>query len=104
MTKPVSWTTRSKKDLTKLLRFNIKLYGSEKAKKIVESIREHTEVLENQDYDFKKIGERDDAFSHLKRNYRKLILRHCKITYREGKTKIYIVRVFDTRQDPKKNL
>jgi plasmid stabilization system protein ParE len=78
-------------------------YGLEKAQEIVESIREHTEVWENPNYNFKKIGERDEAFSHLKRIYRKLIQRHCKITYREGKTKIYIVRVFDTRRDPKKN-
>lgn len=103
MTKPVSWTTRAKKDLGKLLRFNTILYGSEKAKEIVESIRNHTEILENPDYDFKKIGEKDVAFSHLKLNYRKLIHHHCKITYREGKSKIYIVRVFDTRQDPRKN-
>ncbi|PIZ07101.1 MAG: type II toxin-antitoxin system RelE/ParE family toxin, partial [Flavobacteriaceae bacterium CG_4_10_14_0_8_um_filter_34_31] len=27
----------------------------------------------------------------------------CKITYREGKTKIFVVRVFDTRQQPSKN-
>lgn len=103
LTKPVFWTTRAKKDLGKLLRFNTKFHGLEKAKEIVESIRQHTEVLENQNYDFKKIGERDDDFSHLKHNYRKLVSHHCKITYREGKSKIYIVRVFDTRQDPKKN-
>lgn len=44
-----------------------------------------------------------DDFTHLKREYRKILKHYCKITYREGQSKIYIIRVFDTRQDPKKN-
>jgi hypothetical protein len=64
---------------------------------------EYLKVLENREYDFTKIGAKDETFSHLKRNYRKLIINIIKITYRIGNTKMYVVRVFDTRQNPKKN-
>jgi len=50
-----------------------------------------------------EIGAVDGDFAHLKYEYRKLISHHCKITYRAGRTKIFIVRVFDTRQHPDKN-
>ncbi|GGE19117.1 hypothetical protein GCM10010831_20340 [Psychroflexus salis] len=49
------------------------------------------------------MGALDDNFSHLKHEYRKLIIQHCKITYREGNSKIYVIRIFDTRQNPNKN-
>nr|WP_230470638.1 type II toxin-antitoxin system RelE/ParE family toxin [Flavobacterium cheongpyeongense] len=77
------------------------LYGFNKAIVIATELRESTEVLEN--YNFKEIGAVDEDFVHLKYEYRKLIHHHCKITYREGKTKIYINRVFDTRQNLNKN-
>jgi len=99
--KPVFWTARSVKDLEKITRFNATLFGFEKAIEIALSIRSHTEILESNH--FKEIGSVDEEFLHLKRKYRKLIHYHCKITYREGTTKIYINRIFDTRQNPNKN-
>jgi hypothetical protein len=54
-------------------------------------------------FEFSKIGSINEDFTHLKFEYRKLIYHHCKITYREGKDKIYINRIFDTRQNPIKN-
>lgn len=99
--KPVFWTARSVKDLEKVTRFNAVLFGFPKAIQIALAIRKHTEILENDD--FKEIDSLDEDFSHLKRDYRKLIYHHCKITYREGTTKFYINRIFDTRQNPNKN-
>ncbi|WP_026713239.1 type II toxin-antitoxin system RelE/ParE family toxin [Flavobacterium daejeonense] len=99
--KPVYWTSRALKDLEKVTRFNATLYGFSKAIVIATGLRERTEVLENSN--FKEIGAVDEDFVHLKYEYRKLIHHHCKITYREGKSKIYINRVFDTRQNPTKN-
>lgn len=51
------------------------------------------------------MGTVDEEFKHLKRGYKKLIEDNIKITYRISKTKtiVYINRVFDTRQDPRKN-
>lgn len=101
--KPVEWTSRATKDLEKITRFYIELYGHSKARQIATELRQSTEVLEHEDVDTSKIGAIDDVFTHLKYNYRKLLQHHCKITYRIGKAKIYIVRVFDTRQHPNKN-
>jgi hypothetical protein len=101
--KPVVWTSRATKDLEKITRFNTLLYGFKKAIEIAFELQKTTEVLENPNYDFSQIGAVDIEFAHLQRNYRKLISAHCKITYREGKTKIYINRLFDTRQNPNKN-
>lgn len=99
--KPVFWTNRAVKDLEKVTRFNSKLFGFSKAVEIAIEIQEGTEILESSD--FNKIGSIDEDFTHLKFEYRKLIHHHCKITYREGKDKIYINRFFDTRQNPNKN-
>jgi plasmid stabilization system protein ParE len=99
--KPVYWTTRSVKDLEKITRFNGKLYGFEKAILISNEIEESTDVLESSS--FKELGSVDKDFDYLSRNYRKIFYNHCKITYREGTTKIYVCRVFDTRQNPSKN-
>lgn len=102
--KTVFWTTRATRDLQKTIEFYIELYGKIKAQEIATELRQKTEILESADVDFTEFGSIDKAFSHLKHTYRKLNHHHCKITYRIGKSKIYIVRVFDTRQNPKKNL
>jgi plasmid stabilization system protein ParE len=99
--KPVYWTSRAVKDLEKVTRFNTLLYGFDKAIEFALEIRKSTDILESDD--FSQMGAIDEDFIHLAREYRKLIQHHCKITYREGKTKIYINRVFDTRQHPNKN-
>lgn len=101
--KTVLWTSRATKDLEKITRFYIKLYGHSKARQIATELRLSTEILQKKSLGTSQIGAVDDAFIHLKKNYRKLINHHCKITYREEKTIIYIVRVFDTRQHPNKN-
>jgi hypothetical protein len=103
MIKLVEFTTRAKKDLLKLEKFNDELYGKEKSNIILKNLLYKLEILENPNADLTKIGVIDTSFNHLKRTYRKLIVNYCKITYRVGKTKIYIVRVFDTRQNPFKN-
>ena len=101
--KPVFWTNRASKDLEKITRFNIKLKGKEKSMEISENIRASTEQLENPEYDYTAIGSLDEQFNHLKRHYRKIFVEGCKITYRAGKDKIFITRVFDQRQRPSKN-
>lgn len=101
--KPVELTSRAIKDVSKIKAFYTELYNKEKAQKFIDSIFEECKFLESPNNDFSEIGAIDKDFSHLKYHYRKLIIHHCKITYREGKNQIYIVRVFDTRQHPHKN-
>lgn len=101
--KPVYFTSRALKDLEKITKFNVLVFGIEKALTISNSLIISVEILENSKYDFSKIGSVDSEFKHLKRNYRKLINGYYKITYREGIDKVYINRIFDTRQNPNKN-
>lgn len=101
--KKVELTNRAIKDLNKIKSFNKDLFGENKANLIIDKIFNHIQILESSDIDLKQIGAIDKSFSKLKKTYRKLILDYYKITYREGKTKMYIVRVFDTRQNPNKN-
>lgn len=101
--KPTFLTSRAVKDLKKAYKFNSQLYNIALASQIINSILNTIEILENPIYDFTKIGSVDEEFTHLKRSYRKLIEGHYKITYREGTNKIYVNRIFDTRQNPNKN-
>lgn len=101
--KSVYWTKRALKDLQKISLFNAKNIGRKKALEIAHKLIDAPGILENPEYDFENMGSIDEVFNHLKRNYRKIIYSNYKITYRNGKTKIYITRVFDTRQHPNKN-
>jgi hypothetical protein len=88
--KPIEFTSRAIKDLQKVKSFNLKLYGKTKTEAIINSIFHHIEVLENPNNNFIDIGAIDETFKDLRWKYRKLIEDHYKITYREGKTKIYV--------------
>ena len=101
--KQVKWTKRALKDISKITVFNAKTIGKEKALKTAHKLIDTPKILENTEYDFENIGTVDEAFGYLKNEYRKIFYKHYKITYRKGKTKIYITRVFDMRQNPKKN-
>jgi plasmid stabilization system protein ParE len=102
--KPIKWSKRATKDLERLSKFYIEIYGNQKAEKILTELRQSTEIINWKNLEATEIGQIDEAFGYLKGTYRKLIKQHCKITYRIGKTKIYIVRIFDTRDDPRKNI
>ena len=102
MLKEVIWTTRALSDLNKVMKFNTNLYGSAKSAKIISELIDRTEILQLEK--FRKIGSIDEAFANFKYEYRKIFQNHCKITYREGKTQVYITRIFDTRQNPNKNV
>jgi plasmid stabilization system protein ParE len=99
----VKLTSRALKDLQKIRKFNDNFYSVLKSKEIINDLFKLMEILESSDADFTEIGSIDEDFVHLKHQYRKLIESYYKITYRKGKEKIYIVRIFDTRQHPRKN-
>lgn len=99
----IIWTKRALNDLRKAYDFNIEIYGEEKSFAIIEKIIFKIELLK--DKRLTEIGMVDIEFRHLNLEYRKLTVGYSKIIYRLGfdKTKIYINRIFDTRQNPKKN-
>lgn len=96
-------TERALKDLQKIRTFNDKLYGVIKSKEIIDGVFKKIEILEIQEFDYTELGSIDEDFVHLKHNYRKLIESHYKITYRTSKNTVFVVRIFDTRQNPNKN-
>lgn len=99
----IVWTSRAKKDLRKVYVFYTELAGESKALEIVESLLKRVDLLA--DKRFVKIGAIDEQFRHLKYEYKKLIEKNIKITYRLSTSKpiVYINRVFETRQHPTKN-
>ena len=99
----VELTTRALKDLQKIRGFNDELYGVPKSISIINTIFKTIDVLETHKFDYSETFSIDEDFIHLKYEYRKLIENHYKITYRKSKAKIYVVRIFDTRQNPNKN-
>ncbi|RZJ64612.1 MAG: type II toxin-antitoxin system RelE/ParE family toxin [Flavobacterium sp.] len=101
--KPVFWTQRALKDLERIYKFNIELVGEEKSFQIIQRLIDKSTILENPDFDYTTLGAVDETFSYLKKEYRKLIQGTYKITYSQGKSKIYIHRAFDSRKNPKKN-
>ena len=93
---------RSIKDLENIIKFNSLHYGRKKAVEFATALRESTEILASSN--FKELGSVDEDFLKLNREYRKLFYKHYKITYREGKSYIYINKIFDTRRNPSKNI
>ncbi|HET8838473.1 MAG TPA: type II toxin-antitoxin system RelE/ParE family toxin [Flavobacteriaceae bacterium] len=99
--KPVIATTRASRDLNKIESFYSELYGRVRAIEIIDKLVARMDRLKKPIFRKDPV---DENFSHLKHEYRKMLDNHIKVTYRIGTTTIYIVRVFDTRQDPKRNL
>lgn len=100
----ILFTNRAKEDLKRIEIFNTALYGKQTSNKIIKSIFNRISILESSESNFTEIGSIDTSFPHLKRTYRKLIEEQYKITYRVSKDSIiYIVRIFDMRQNPIKN-
>ena len=101
--KEIIWTKRALSDLRKAYDFNTEIYGEEKSFAIVQRIISKVELLK--DSRFERIGLIDKDFQHLNYEYRKITLGYLKVNYRVGfdNTKVYINRIFDTRQNPKKN-
>jgi plasmid stabilization system protein ParE len=99
----INWTSRAKKDLRKVYKFYTETINEEKAFEIITNVLKRVDLLS--DKKFARIGAIDEEFKHLKRKYKKLIEKDIKITYRlsESKPKVYINRVFDTRQHPSRN-
>jgi plasmid stabilization system protein ParE len=94
--KEVVWTAKAFKDLKSI--YNLIAKNSKPAaKKVVDAILDREEQLKTQ-----PTSGTIETRLKLKREYRFLLQKHYKIIYREGKTNLYVIKVFDTRQNPKK--
>ncbi|MBC7845799.1 MAG: type II toxin-antitoxin system RelE/ParE family toxin [Flavobacterium sp.] len=86
------WTVEAEKDVDAIYGF-YEVISTEVALKIVTEI-----ILEVEKIHFSEAFQVDDINS----NYRRIIVRHYKILYREDGNRIIIFAVFDSRQNPKK--
>jgi plasmid stabilization system protein ParE len=95
MPKPVIWSPLSEKDLEAILGYLQNNWDD----RVVHSFIEITDKLVNQI----SINPKLFPVIHEKRRIRKCVLtKHNSLFYRERKDYIDILRIFDTRQDPRK--
>lgn len=94
----IVWTAESLKRLKEIFDYYNKEASIIIAKKLVEGIISHTDILVNQP----EIRSIEELLKKRKNNYRYLVYKNYKIIYWHDNDKIYIATVFDTRQNPQK--
>jgi plasmid stabilization system protein ParE len=96
--KEIIWTIQAKKDLQQIYDFNSLVIGEDKAFQLIDRILEKADALS------KKIAGGTRYISQIapQINYQKLILENHLIIFREEGNRVFVNRVFDARQDPKK--
>ena len=93
MPKPIFWSPLSENDFENILDYLYKKWGNQVAFDFIEL----TENLLNQI----EINPRQFPVFYKGKKVRKCVLtKHNSLFYRDGKTKIEILRIYDTRQDP----
>ena len=97
----VVWTRRAEADIRKSYIFNLDSLGEKRAWEIARDIYHFSEQILSKEY-LSKV--RDQQFAHMEKEYFKLFRGNYRITYRiEGDIR-FVIRVFDMRQHPDKNL
>jgi plasmid stabilization system protein ParE len=95
----VFWTEFAKDKLDDIFEYyKRKSKSADLARKLVDSIIDHTIELEKQPY----IGQNEELLSDRPQDFRYLVFKSYKIIYwiNKPKNRIDIAHVFDTRQDP----
>ena len=93
MPKPVIWSPLSEKDFLNILEYLNKNWGN----KVAINFIDLTEDILNQI----SVNPKQFPICYKKKKIRKCVLtKHNTLFYRDGKTNVEILRIFDTRQDP----
>lgn len=93
MHKPIVWSPLSEKDFENILDYLDKNWGENVADNFID-------LVENQINQI-SINPRQFPLFFKKKSIRKCVLtKHNTLYYRDGKTNIDILRIYDTRQDP----
>lgn len=90
----IRWTETSSLDLELIFEFYLSK-SLRAAGKIVGEIIDQVESI-----DFTHQYQQDE----INPKYRRIIIRHFKVLYRVDQNVVYITRIFDTRQNPKKQI
>lgn len=90
----IIWSLRAKNDIKNIsIYWNKRIGNVDYSKKIRRLTNEYLELLKQ----YPKLGRQTDN-----RNVREIIIKDFKIFYFFDETSIYIVRFWDTRQDPER--
>jgi plasmid stabilization system protein ParE len=93
MLKPVIWSPLSENDFANILTYLNKNWGD----KVASNFIDLTESILNQI----SINPKQFPIIYKRKKVRKCVLtKHNSLFYRDGKTNIEIIRIYDTRQDP----
>ena len=93
MHKPIIWSPLSENDFANILNYLDKNWGNMVATNFIDL----TENIVNQI----SVNPRQFPICYKRKKVRKCVLtKHDTLFYRDGKSKIEILRIFDTRQDP----
>ncbi len=91
----IVWTLPAKFYLKEILAYHKEVAGAKVSKKIKEALLSAPKQLIN----FQELGSIEEFEPY---EYRSIITGHYKIIYRIVMSNIYIIDVFDTRQNPEK--
>lgn len=94
----IIWTAKSQADLLGIYNYLCSVVEEPKAFEVIERIVNKVELLSTMPL----LGAKEPLLAKLKREYRRLLEGHYKIVYNFRNDKIYVNRVFDSRQHPNK--
>ena len=95
MHKQIIWSPLSEKDLSSILEYLFKNWDNKVVLKFIE-------IIDNLLINI-SLNPRQYPVIHKKKKIRKCVItKHNTLYYRERRTQIDILRIFDNRQDPKK--
>lgn len=95
MDKVVKWTKRAQRLFEAIISYLETEHSQASAENLVKDVYLKLQILQKQPF----IGRP----SVKKKNIRYVLVRKRKIYYRVGGNTIYVVHIFDSRQDPNKN-
>jgi toxin ParE1/3/4 len=94
----IIWTKGAIKRLQAIYNYLVEHASPTIAESITAAIIERAEQL----YLFPESGSIETTILKYQQNYRYLVYSHYKVLYKIGKTRVSILAVIDTRQDPSK--
>jgi plasmid stabilization system protein ParE len=93
MPKPIVWSPSSENDFKNILNYLDEKWGNQVAFDFIELTNNLLDQIVVNPKQF-------PVFYKQKRVRRCVLTKHNSLFYRDGKTKIEIIRIYDTRQDP----
>ena len=94
----IKWTDKAKQDVKDIYNYYVENANEIVALMIVIRIAVRADILYQSIY----AGQKEPFLSHLKKEYRRLVISNYKIIYSIHREHVSINAVFDARQNPKK--